>query len=184
MKSEIMNESYESIRNKLKKLLALAEQGVQGEAENARRLLEKLCKEYGVSMEELLDENRVEYHFFSVGRNKIYLNLFSQCFYKVTNTDRLPYKQISRSQIAVEMTALQYAELASLFEWHKANFDKDFEEMKNNILLAYCRKHHLYSNVNHDNNMELTDDERKRLIKIMYMQESLNDNQYHRLLEK
>ena len=179
-----MNESYESIRNKLKKLLALAEQGMQGEAENARRLLEKLCKEYGVSMEELLDENRVEYHFFSVGRNKIYLNLFLQCFYKVTNTDRLSYKQISRSQIAVEMTALQYAELASLFEWHKANFDKDFEEMKNNILPAYCRKHHLYGNVNHDNNMELTDDERKRLIKIMYMQKSLNDNQYHRLLEK
>ena len=49
-----MNE-YESIKNKLKKLLALAERGVQGEAENARRLLEKLCMEYGVSMDELLD---------------------------------------------------------------------------------------------------------------------------------
>ena len=47
-----MNESYESIRNKLKELLVLAEQGVQGEAENAQRLLEKLCKEYGISMEE------------------------------------------------------------------------------------------------------------------------------------
>lgn len=43
---------YESIKNKLKKLLALAERGMQGEAENARRLLEKLCKEYGVSMDE------------------------------------------------------------------------------------------------------------------------------------
>ena len=179
-----MNESYGSIRNKLKKLLALAEQGVQGEAENARRLLEKLCKEYDISMEELLDENRVEYHFFSVGRNKIYLDIFSQCFYKVTNIDRLFYKQISRSQIAVKMTALQYAELASLFEWHKANLDKDLEDMKKNFLIAYCRKHHLHSDVKHDNDMELTDDERKRLIKIMFMQESLNDNQYHRLLEE
>ena len=88
---------YESIKNKLKKLLALAERGVQGEAENARRLLEKLCMEYGVSMDELLDENQVKYHFFEVGRNKIYLDLFSQCYYKVANADRLSYRQISRS---------------------------------------------------------------------------------------
>lgn len=57
--------------------------------------------------------------------------------------------------------------------------------MKQNILLAYCRKHHLYSDeVKHDNDRELTADERKRLLKILFMQESLNDNQYHKLLEK
>ena len=98
----------------------------------------------------------------------------------------LGYRQVSRSQIAVEMTALQYAELASLFEWHKANFNKDLEDMKKNILLAYCRKHHLYSDVKPDNynDRELTAEEKERLLKIMYMQESLNDNQYHKLLEQ
>lgn len=179
-----MDRQYESIKEKLKKLLALAERGVEGEAVNARRLLEKLCKEYGVSIEELLDENQVKYHFFEVGRNKIYLDLFAQCYYKVTNKDRLSYKQISRSQIAVEMTAIQYAEMVSLFAWHKANFDNDLEEMKKNILIAYIRKHHLHSNeVNSDVDRELTADERERIIKIMFMQESLNDNQYHKLLE-
>lgn len=179
-----MDRQYDSIKEKLKKLLALAERGVEGEAVNARRLLEKLCKEYGVSIEELLDENQVKYHFFEVGRNKIYLDLFAQCYYKVTNKDRLSYKQISRSQIAVEMTAIQYAEMVSLFAWHKANFDNDLEEMKKNILIAYIRKHHLHSNeVNSDVDRELTADERERIIKIMFMQESLNDNQYHKLLE-
>ena len=178
-----MNE-YENIKNKLKKLLALAEQGVQGEAENARRLLEKLCREYGVSMDELLDENQVKYHFFEVGRNKVYLDLFAQCYYKVANKDRFSYKQISRSQIAVEMTAIQYAEMVSLFAWHKANFDNDLEEMKRNILIAYCRKHHLYSDVDSSDSMELTDEEKERILKIMFMQESLNDNQYHKLLEQ
>ncbi len=178
-----MDKEYDSIKNKLKKLLALAERGVQGEAENARKLLEKLCKEYGVSIENLLDENQKKYHFFEVGRNKIYLDLFAQCYYKVANTDRLSYKQISRSQIAVEMTAIQHAEMVSLFAWHKANFDKDLEEIKQNILLAYCRKHHLYSDVDSVESIELTAEEKKRLIKIMFMQESLNDNQYHKLLE-
>lgn len=45
-----MDGQYESLKNKLKKLLALAERGVQGEVENARKLLEKLCKEHGVSI--------------------------------------------------------------------------------------------------------------------------------------
>ena len=178
-----MDRQYESIKEKLKKLLALAERGVQGEAVNARRLLEKLCKKYGVSIEELLDENQVKYHFFEVGRNKIYLDLFAQCYCKVANKDRLSYKQISRSQIAVEMTAIQYTEMVSLFAWHKANFDNDLEEMKKNILIAYCRKHHLYSEVVSNYSMELTDEEKERLIKIMFMQEGLNDNQYHKLLE-
>lgn len=179
-----MDEQYESIKNKLKKLLALAERGVQGEAENARRLLEKLCKEYGISIEELLDENQMKFYRFDIGRNAIYKDLFVQCYCKVAQKGSLGYRQISRSQISVEMTALQYAELVSLFEWHKANFNKDLEDMKKNILLAYCRKHHLYSDVKPDNNRELTEDERKRLIKVLFMQESLNDNQYHKLLEQ
>lgn len=33
------------------------------------------------------------------------------------------------------------------------------------------------------NDRELTADERKRLLKILFMQESLNDNQYHKLLD-
>ena len=174
---------YENIKEKLKKLLALAERGDGGEAENARRLLEELSNKYGVSIEDLLDENQVEYHFFEIGRNKIYLDLFSQCYYKVTGTDSLSYKQISRSQIAVKMTAMQYAEMVSLFAWHKANFDNDLEEMKKNILLAYCRKHRLYCDVKNDKEYELTSDEKIRLFKIIHMEASLNNRQYQKLLE-
>ena len=177
-----MNESYEGIKAKLKKLLALAERGVQGEAENARRLLEKLCKEHGVSIEELLDDNQIKFYQFDIGRNSLYKDLFVQCYCKVAQKVSLSYHRESRSQISVKMTAFQYAELVGLFEWHKANFNKDLEDMKQNILLAYCRKHHLYSDVkpDNDNDRELTADERKRLIKIMFMQEGLNDNQYKR----
>ena len=96
-----MDEQYESIKNKLKKLLALAERGVQGEAENARRLLEKLCKEYGISIEELLDENQVKYYRFNIGRNAIYKDLFVQCYCKVVQKVSLSYHQASRSQIEV-----------------------------------------------------------------------------------
>lgn len=38
-----MSDKYESLKDKLFKLKALAERGVGGEADNARRLLRKLC---------------------------------------------------------------------------------------------------------------------------------------------
>lgn len=182
-----MSSQYESIKIKLKKLLALAERGVRGEAENARRLLEKLCKEHGISIEELMDENQKKWYIFDIGRNKVYKDLFTQCYCSVVNEKSLSYKSVSQSKIGVEMTAFQYAELASLFEWHKSNFNKDLEDMKENILLAYCRKHRLYSDAKSDDteaDRKLTAEEKRRLIKIILMQESLNDNQYRKLLEQ
>lgn len=178
-----MVEQHESIKNKLKKLLALAERGCAGEADNARRLLEKLCREYGVSTEDLLDENQVRYYTFDIGRSAVYKDLFTQCYCKVVNKGALSYHNVSRSRIAVKLTALEYAEIASLYEWHKANFDKDLEDMRENILIAYCRKHRLYSDDASSDDRELTAEERRRLLKILYMQESLNDNEYQKLLE-
>lgn len=176
----------ESIKNKLNKLLALSERGVQGEAENARKLFENLCNEYGISIEDLLDKNKKEWHIFDVGKDNIYKDLFSQCYFSLLDENSMSYKSVSRSKIAVELTAMQYADLVTLFEWHKDNFRKDLDNIKQNILIAYCRKHHLYSHKDTDNDRELTDDERRRLFKIMFMQESLNDNQYqcYKLLEK
>lgn len=37
-----MNDNYESLKAKLRKLAALAERGVGGEATNARRLMEQI----------------------------------------------------------------------------------------------------------------------------------------------
>lgn len=179
-----MEKEYESIKAKLKKTVGTRRTRGAGRSRECRILLEKLCKEYGIRIDELLDENQVKYYFFDVGRNKTQVDLFSQCYYKVANASRMSYKQVSRSRIAVEMTAIQYAELVSLFEWHKANFNKDLEDMKHNILIAYCRKHHLYGDIDSDDSRELTAEEKKRLVKILFMQESLNDNQYHKLLEQ
>ena len=180
-----MEKEYESVKVKLKKLLALAERGVQGEAENARRLLEKLSKEYGISIEELLDENKKEWHIFDVGKDKTYKDLFSQCYFSIVNGNSMSYKSVSRRKIAIELTAMQYAELVSLYEWHKANFIKDLEDLKENILLAYCRKHSLYSKKESDDDKssELSPEDIKRLWKIMCLQDSLNDNHYQKFIE-
>ena len=46
----------ESVLEKLKKIARLAEQGYKGEADTARRLLEKQLADYGLTMEDVLDD--------------------------------------------------------------------------------------------------------------------------------
>lgn len=175
---------YESLKEKLKKLQALAERGYQGEADNARRIFENLCKKYGVSIEELIDEQKKKRYCFVIGRNKIYKELFVQCYAKVTGCCSLHYWQVSRNEIEVELTAIQYAELASLFAWHKLNFDRDLDDMKKTIMQAYISKHNLTSGKSSGENRVLTAEDVIELCKILAMREALNNNYFHKMINK
>ena len=60
----VSSEQYESLKKKLRKLQALAEQGYRGEAENARRAIERICEQYGLKIEDILDiETKRRYTF-------------------------------------------------------------------------------------------------------------------------
>lgn len=66
----------------LKKVRALAEHGVGGEAENAEKLLARMMKKYGISEEELDEETRVRHDFtYHGGEEK---KILRQVVYKVT----------------------------------------------------------------------------------------------------
>ena len=78
------NSDYESIKDRLRKIYALAEGGYAGEAEAAKRILENLCRQHGVSLDDILDKEKIGRYRFNVGRSKIYLRLFVQCHANVT----------------------------------------------------------------------------------------------------
>ena len=78
------NSDYESIKDRLRKIQALAEGGYAGEAEAAKRILENLCRQHGVSMDDILDKEKISRYRFNVGRSKIYIRLFVQCYANVT----------------------------------------------------------------------------------------------------
>lgn len=66
----------------LKKVRALAEHGVGGEAENAEKLLARMMKKYGISEEELDEETRLRHDFtYHGGEEK---KILRQVVYKVT----------------------------------------------------------------------------------------------------
>lgn len=188
MKKE--NNQYESIKQKLLKLQALAEQGYKGEAEAAKRAIERLCNQYGITLEEVLCVEEKKRYEFEIGRYKYMLTLFVQCYGVVTGVGQLSYFQRSRNKIAVDLTPLQYAELSSLFEWHKANFLKDLAAMQDTIVEAYVNKHNIFRTLSEEEQEErdareeeLTPAKLRRIAAIMAMQSELGDNRYHKQLE-
>ena len=72
-----MSDKYESLKDKLFKLKALAERGVGGDADNARRLLLKLCADNGIDLSDL-DDMYPKDTLFKVGRSTLYKTLFMQ----------------------------------------------------------------------------------------------------------
>lgn len=179
------NKQYESIIKKLKKLQALAEQGYRGEAEAAKLAIERLCAQYGVTLEEILTEEKIQRYEFEIGRYEYFKTLFVHCHSYLTGKKTLSYYQRSRSLIAVDLTPMQYAELSNLFEWHKANFLQDLKEMQNTILEAYLNKHDLFSHSDNEDvsPKEYSASDLRRAMAIMAMQDQLNDNKYHKMLE-
>lgn len=178
---------YESIKSKLKKLLALAENGIDGEAHNARELLNSLCEQYEISVEELLDTEKKEWRRFKRGTQRIFKDLFLQCYCCVVNTDSMSFIRVSSSEIKVELTAYQYAELLSMFNWHKENLKKDIENIMESLLISYCDKHDIMSHLKtndkpHD--ISLTLEEVNRLMALDAMKGILRDNYYHKQLQR
>lgn len=180
-------DKYESLKSKLRKLAALAERGVGGEAENARRLMEQICRAYGVSLDDVLNFEEVKRYKFEIGRRKIDLELFMQCYAKVTGKRELSYRRFSRSEISVELTAYQYAEISSLFSWHKENFKRDVENLLETLFLSYCQKHSLFREKSGDEPEEeyqLTPEDIRKLIAAAALRDSLSDNSYCKLIER
>ena len=80
----------ERITDKLKKLLALAERGCGGEAENARRLLEEHLRKYGMTLEDIC-ENNISRRTFKY-RNKEERTIIIQVFLSVLGSWKIQCK--------------------------------------------------------------------------------------------
>lgn len=183
--SNVTEYNFESLRDKLLKLQALVERGFGGEAENARRAIERICKQYGLKLEDVLDvETKHEYRF-EIGKGKDMMNLFVRCVSMVCDIKGMQYYKPTRSSICIEVTAMQYADISSLFNWHLANYKHELDDFRQSFLDAYILKHNLYFDTerNGTSNKELTKEDVERIRRIINMRNAMNDKTYHKQIE-
>lgn len=128
----------------LKKVRALAEHGVGGEAENAEKLLARMMKKYGISEAELDEETRVRHDFtYHGGEEK---KILRQVVYKVTGgyAYELVYTASGRkvrTQLGADCTPAEKVEIEYLFDFYKRLWEKE----KDAFLAAYIQKHRIFA---------------------------------------
>ena len=176
---------YESIRKKILKIKALADRGVDGEAIMARRMLEQWLEKYNLSLADILDEEcRTELYEIKGVTNGCYLTLLTHCYAKVMNRSSMSYRKYGR-RIFLDLTAYQYAELSAMFDWYRTRLKREIEKLKKDAAVAFVTKHHLFSEAGGDTEPKpLSKAEMNRLVRILGMMDSMDDDTYVKRLNR
>lgn len=135
------------IIDKMKKVMALAEQGEAGEAQAARIALESMLQKYGLKLEDLKNEERHEriFQLKTLKESMIFYQCLANLFGKKSEAFRKSGTYRRQKMVAADMTDLEYADFAPFFEFHLENYRKERKKIMNSIMEAYVNKHKLFA---------------------------------------
>ena len=156
------------IIDKLKKLLALAERGEQGEAENARRRLEAELRKHGLTFDDIREENK-RTRMFKYNSNDErtlliqvlvnYLGSKSDAFNKSTYNK---YKK----QVYIDLTDMEYIDISNMYDFFKAQFRKERKRLLQDMIKAFVQKHRIFDSTSQgcqEDDREIDWEELKRI---------------------
>lgn len=116
----------ERMQDRLRKIAALAENGSEGEKQNARAMLAALAEEYGISPDRLFDEEKSLCDFDY--KNDAESDVVAQVVMVVLALDTCCVYPI-RKCVRAECTAAQAAEIRTLLSVYLPDFRKQRKEM-------------------------------------------------------
>jgi hypothetical protein len=171
----------EEVKSKLRKILALAESGIEGEQKTAKIKLQALLVEYGLTLEELADDAGESIWIFGGISNKIEQSLWAQIVFKVKDVQQIRIGTKGRNARKTSCTEAQANEIADMYKWHKRNFKKELLKMEAEFFEAYIIKHKLFpATPSKSQSDEPVDFERLQRI-MMYNSQMSNDTYYKSL---
>jgi hypothetical protein len=156
----------ESIVEKIKKIQALAERGVSGEAKAAKAALEKLLKKYNLTLEDLSRETVKKRCF--VAKNDNEKAVLIMCGFKIVGEERVTklYSYKGRpNSCYLDLNDYEFIELSQLFDFHKKNINNEFEKVRTDFQRGYQYKHKLYSSSKTANEAKVTKEDVMRILR-------------------
>ncbi len=141
--------NLETIKSKLKKIAALAERGIGGEKENAKRLLETLLTKHGLTIDDIQPHvERQKKRCVFKYRTKQEKQLLFQCYYRAANVANLSYYRAGRNAVGLDLDKLEEAEMRSLYAHFLPLWRKEMQRLEH----AFFWKHDLTSHCARDDN--------------------------------
>lgn len=133
---------------KIRKLQALAERGVGGEATNAKILLSALCEKYGIDESKLDEEEKQWYEFeMRTSVQKLFLRLYVSVY---GTTERYLkevelWKRGRKKIVKCKFTRAEYIEFSQMWEWNRKNYLAERKRMRELFQIAYYDKFKMYA---------------------------------------
>lgn len=165
----------DSIREKIRKIQALAERGVGGEKENAKRILQKLLAKYKLTLEDLpkLAQDATEIYYFRC-KGEVERSLLQQCYlYVVPDGEPCCFTRHGRKALGFKLTYLQYFELKNYWDYYRQLWKRELRL----FYQAFIYKHDILrkSRTKSTSSTKLTEEE---IEQILHMMSGLSDSGY------
>jgi hypothetical protein len=129
-----MSDGKEAVLDRLRKIQALAQQGVGGERENAQRMLETALKRHGLTLADLGGTETKDWYEFEY-RGEWERKLLIQTASMVANMKEYRHAKRNRTKLEFELTLAERVELEITFDVLKAAFQEQMGEFFTAFLL-------------------------------------------------
>lgn len=82
------------------------------------------------------------------------------------------------------LSAYEFAELSNLYQWHKAQINKEIKRVVEEFTEAYILKHHIMSDKKSDDDESpLTKEDLERISRVMKLMNNVEDTSYCKMIE-
>lgn len=171
--------SDDKIKDRMLKLLALARQGVGGEAENAQAFLQKLLSRHGMTMADLEDSEqpkaRVKFTWKTEEEHAILVAVICRA---LNARDFSCWKMGKRKGFEVMLTVAQRVEV----ELSMAAYMPEFKRQQALMMAAFIHRNSIYPNVKSDTPSDAPPPSAEDLDAIMAMMRGMRRTPVHKAI--
>jgi hypothetical protein len=171
-----MNEKAIALAKKLK---ALAERGIGGEAENAATLLERLLAKHNIQLEQVETEER---HRCEYTIKQKHQSLFWAIVFNVICDFDGKYRSSGKTNIVLNLTYAEQLEITAKFDFYVRNYDKQIKK----FMMAFIVKHALYPNKSEETHVDrskLSPKQKADLYETFMLSEGITRNDFQKRIE-
>lgn len=175
----------ENIKDKLRKLYNLVTRGEEGEAKKAKAILEKHLAGYGMTLEDILQEDTCFYELKYSNRTE--LMLLNQMLRHSLSEEEYKEARINKKSkiVFVDLTNIRYVEISDQWKFYRSLFRKELDKVESEFLSAFVYKHDLYADKDKDNDEDehSKDVDLETVLRILRMAGDMDDITYRKKLE-
>jgi hypothetical protein len=127
----------------LRKIRELAKRGVDGERDNAARLLEAKLQKYGLSLEDL-ERVKTKRWYWKYG-TLLEAKIISHVVARVADYQGSCWKRVGKKVVGYDLTYAQGIEAAEWIEHYLAAWKREVKEHEELLFRAFINKHDLFA---------------------------------------